>query len=204
MDITTGAKNQETVSNKRHHRVPNGGKGRPKGAKNKLTREMLQSVMRIYQEKGRETAGSFWRKVLGIDALEGAMIDGKAIAVRETLMKAMAEVGLPAKQRTIKLMPIDLEFIRMAMNWAYGMPGKAAPDRGDHQRMPYIGRHGLPWQYDVMFEQEQQALEAQKDQEKLDAAARERQLKGEPEDPKPEDPKPDEADGEETLEIVRG
>jgi hypothetical protein len=38
-------------------------------------------------------------------------------------------------------------------------------------RMPYIGRHGLPWFYDVMADQEKEAIEAQKAQNKTEARA---------------------------------
>ncbi len=115
------------------------------------------------------------------------------------LIEIYKEIGKPNKQRKYNLTDRDIAALRLAAVLGYGTPNKMEKGGAGKPRMPYIGRHGLPWQYDVMFEQEQQALEAQKDQEKLDAAARERQLKGEP-----EDPKPDEADGEETLEIVRG
>ncbi len=39
-------------------------------------------------------------------------------------------------------------------------------------RMPYVGRHGLPWQYDPMAEQEREALAAQAARNKAEELAR--------------------------------
>ncbi len=38
-------------------------------------------------------------------------------------------------------------------------------------RMPYVGRHGLPWEYDVMKDQQDAAIKAQEEQQKAEALA---------------------------------
>ncbi len=173
--------------------------GRTKGSKNLVTKATLQTLLQTHFLQPKETAQDIWRQILGLEDPNPEKLDGKAIGNRQRLTEIYREIGKPNKQRKYNLTDRDIAALRLAAVLGYGTPNKMEKGGAGKPRMPYIGRHGLPWQYDVMFEQEQQALEAQKDQEKLDAAARERQLKGEP-----EDPKPDEDDGEETLEIVRG
>src|SRR6266851_3560952 len=80
----------------------NAGKGRPKGSKNKLTRDSIQQIWNLYQNKGLETAQSFARKVIGVDEPDGKVtINGRALKVRETLMMVFAEMGMPPHLRTI-------------------------------------------------------------------------------------------------------
>src|SRR5260370_3893453 len=134
----------------------NAGKGRHKGWKNKLTRDSIQQIWGLHQSQGLETAQSFARKVIGIDDPDGKVtVNGRALKVRETIMMVFAEMGMPPHLRTIKFTDLDARLLALMMSYAWGMPGKIQPDKGGAgKRMPYIGRHGLPWQYDVMFEQQ--------------------------------------------------
>ena len=66
-------------------------------------------------------------------------------------------------------------------------------------RMPYVGRHGLPWEYDVMADQEKEAIAAQKVQNKTEALARPAHAE-EPKEPAAGD---QEAGEPEELEVYR-
>jgi hypothetical protein len=193
MDAKTGLHVDATTSKKRHKRLPNGGKGRPKGARNKVTKAALPAIIQAIRAEKKETAGEFWRDVLGIDTPKDGKINGRALRVRQNL-KLVAE----GKR---DMSPAQVAIWRMGMAYAVGTPLKAEPEKNFRNRMPYIGRHGLPWEYDVMADQEKLALEAQKEQEKIDQRARQQQLEGAAADPTAAT---DEDDDGETLEVVRG
>jgi hypothetical protein len=197
MDTKTGGQVDATTPKKRHSRVPNGGKGRPRGAKNKVTKATLKAIMQSSFMQQKESAADFWKDILGIDTPKDGQINGKAVDVRQRLKKAMEEVGQPGTRR-YRLTPEDVAFVRLGMSYAVGLPLKAQPDKSGKPRMPFIGRNGLPWEFDPMYDQERLALEAQKDQQKIDAQARQQQLRG-----TPVEQVDDEDDGE-APEVVRG
>ena len=192
MNTKAGAQVPETPAKKRHNRVPNNGKGRPKGATNKVTKATVAAAMQAAFMQQKETCQEIFKNILGLEMPAPDKIDGGAVKNRKYLADVLAG--------KVEVSPQWVAVLRLSLAYAYGTPLKAEPDKSQKQRMPYIGRNGLPWEYDVMAEQERLAIEAQKDQEKIDAAARERKLSGAPDDPKPDE----EDDGGETLEVVRG
>jgi hypothetical protein len=157
----------------------------------------MQTLLQTHFLQPKETAQDIWRQILGPEDPNPGKIDGKALSNRKRLIKAFSEIGKIGR-REVKLTAEDIAALRLAMSCAYGTPLKMQPSGNGKPRMPFIGRHGLPWEYDVMADQERKAREAQKDQEKIDAAARQRQLQG-----TLAEQIDDEDDGE-ALEVVRG
>jgi hypothetical protein len=192
MDATPGAQVQDDPSKKTKRKPgPNAGKGRRKGSKNKVTAATLPMLLQAHYAGKRETASDFWKDVLGIDTPRDGKINARAVRVRKRLREAI--------DGSRRLSPEYIALWRLGMSYAIGLPNKAEPDKTQKQRMPYIGRHGLPWQFDPMADQERLAIEAQKDQEKIDTLARERQLQG-----LPVDHKDDESPDPDAPEVVRG
>ena len=193
MDSSTGA--QQSVPSKRTAGLNR--KGRRQGSKNLVTKATMQTLRQTHFLQPKETAQDIWRQILGLEDPNPNKIDGKALGNRKRLIKAFSEIGKIGR-REVKLTAEDIAALRLASSLAYGIPNKMDKGGSGKPRMPFIGRRGLPWEFDPMYEQERLAIEAQRDQEKLDAAARQRKLQG-----VPEDQKDDEDDGE-TPEVVRG
>ena len=180
--MTHGTDGTETPPKKKRQKTG----GRRKGTPNRATRE-FRALRQSCQEIFKETLGLEMR----VDPQTGKpKINGKAVTVRQRLEK-MFQGKIPVDRGY-------LELLKFGMAYAYGAPLKMQPSGDGKPRMPFIGRRGLPWEWDPMYDQQRLAIEAQRDQEKLDVAARQRKLQG-----VPEDQKDDEDDGE-TPEVVRG
>jgi hypothetical protein len=182
MHVTNGTDGTETPRKKKRQKTG----GRRRGTPNKVTKE-FGALRQSCQEIFKETLGLEMK----VDPETGKpKINGKAVTVRQRLEK-MFQGKIPVDRGY-------LELLKFGMAYAYGTPLKMQPAGDGKPRMPYIGRHGLPWQYDPMADQQRLAIEAQRDQEKIDSQARQRQLQG-----LPVDQVDDEDDGE-APEVVRG
>ncbi len=190
-----------TTSSRSISRAANAGESlaRAKGSKNLVTKETLKALIAANYLQPKDTVQDMWRSILGLEDPNPNVVDGKAVSNREKLKAIIANIG-NSKKGKLRPTAAEVAILKLAVQMAYGLPVKMEkPKNSFERRMPYIGRHGLPWQYDVMFEQQEAARAAQKDQEKIDAQARQKQLQG-----VAADPRADEDDDEETLEIVDG
>jgi hypothetical protein len=61
------------------------------------------------------------------------------------------------------------------------------PEESQKRSLVIISQRGLPWENDPMAQQEKEAIAAQREQEKLDAAAAERKSQGLKADPDDDD-----------------
>ncbi|SRR5229473_8027236 len=190
MDAKIGVQVDAITPKKRHNRVPNGGRGRPKGATNKVTKATVAAAFQSAFMKQKETCQEIFKDILGLEMPAPDKIDGQAVKNRKFL-KEVLEGKRPISPQWVAV-------LRLSLAYAYGTPLKMQPSRDGKPRMPFIGRRGLPWEFDPMYDQERQALEAQREQEKIDQQARQRQLQG-----APAEQVDDEDDGE-TPEVVRG
>jgi hypothetical protein len=119
----------------------------------------LQTLLQTHFLQPKETAQDIWRQILGLEDPNPGKIDGKALRNRKRLIKAFSEIGKIGR-REVKVTADDIAALRLAMSCAYGTPLKMQPASDGKPRMPFIGRQGLPWEYDVMAEQERLAIEA--------------------------------------------
>jgi hypothetical protein len=129
----------------------------------------------------KTTASPIFKNAVGLEMPDDHTIDGKAVNGRKRLAKMFA--GLEKPDRTY------IALMQLGLAYAYGTPDKMKPEESGRRSLVFISENGLPWENDPMAKQEAAAIAAQQAQDKIEAAAADRERQGlEPDPDDDEDP----------------